>query len=420
MAIYKVEQSGNAPKGATVGDTIVTGGGTYEVLDGSAYKNLSASQLKSMGVGYNPSSGLYSRKISSGDLATSSTKNYNTVVENYNRLTSNGSSPTGVSDYKVKTVDTSKAEQYAKAYNDYLNAQLDTNYYNELSDLSKTYNSGVSDLNKQKKQVVEDYVASLDDLDANTWNNYLQSLSTASSRGLTNSAQGLALTQSVLQNAANNATTLETQKNSNIANIELALEELENNYNVDRNTAAKILSSSKIANSQQAQAALLEKLYEAEQYNASAENEFGLTKYQLEAQAKQAEKERLAEMEKLAYQYGFEDEWKKMDRETQLELANISANASISSASIGANASKYIANMEIANTNKWNEYSSRVSYVENAMANYQKELSNNADYRGFVQSAGTKYINGEMTQEEFDNTARRWANKAEAYGKQKK
>lgn len=419
MAIYKVEQSGNAPKGATVGDTIVTGGGTYEVLDGSAYKNLSASQLKSMGVGYNPSSGLYSRKISSGDLATNSTKNYNTVVENYNKLTSNGSNPTGVSDYKVKTVDTSKAEQYAKAYNDYLNAQLDTNYYNELSDLSKTYNSGVSDLNKQKKQVIEDYVASLDDLDANTWNNYLQSLSTASSRGLTNSAQGLALTQSVLQNAANNATTLETQKNSNIADIELALEELENNYNIDRNTAAKILSSSKIANSQQAQAALLEKLYEAEQYNASAENEFGLTKYQLEVQAKQAEKERLAEMEKLAYQYGFEDEWKKMDRETQLELANISANASISSASIGANASKYIADAEMANADKWQEYDNRSNYVENTMKNYQSSLTGHPYYRGYIQTAGEKYANGEMTLDEFNATAEFWTKKAKAAKKSK-
>ena len=41
MATYQVGADGNAPKDAVVGDTIVTQGGSYQVMDGSAYKGFS-------------------------------------------------------------------------------------------------------------------------------------------------------------------------------------------------------------------------------------------------------------------------------------------------------------------------------------------------------------------------------------------
>lgn len=62
MAVYKVDASGHAPKGATVNDYIETAGGTYQIVDGSRYAGMSKEQLAQAGVGYNPVSGLYSKR----------------------------------------------------------------------------------------------------------------------------------------------------------------------------------------------------------------------------------------------------------------------------------------------------------------------------------------------------------------------
>ena len=248
MAIYNVQSNGNAPSEAKVGDHIVTAGGTYEVVDGSPYAGMSKEQLAQAGVGYNPSSGLYSKKV------------------------------TDVTSTDFVAMGTDNIDKWLKTNNKNAVANLDSAYTTNKNALQRTYNSSVKDYEQQKVDVRQNYLDNITELYEDTYYNNAKALENASARGLTSSGLGNAMVVSGLVDASNQNAYYRASRDNDINKINLALNELKNNFNVDLDALNAKLSADKNAALSQNEIAYLNALMALEQYNNEGYNNMLATK----------------------------------------------------------------------------------------------------------------------------------------------
>lgn len=248
MAIYNVQNNGNAPSEAKVGDHIVTAAGTYEVVDGSPYAGMSKEQLAQAGVGYNPSSGLYSKKV------------------------------TDVTSTDFVAMDTGNIDKWLSTNNKNAIANLDSAYADNKNALQKTYNSSVKNYEQQKTDVRQNYLDNITNLYEDTYYNNAKALENASARGLTSSGLGNAMVVSGLVDASNQNAYYRASRDNDINTINLALNELKNNYNVDLDSLNAKLSADKNAALSQNEIAYLNALMSLEQYNNEGYNNMLATK----------------------------------------------------------------------------------------------------------------------------------------------
>lgn len=250
MAIYNVQSDGNAPKNATTGDYVVTSGGTYEVLDGSKYSSMSKEELANAGVGYNPSSGLYSKKVSN------------------------------ISPNDYSALGTDSVEKWLSASNKKATADLDSAYAANKQNLSRTYNSSLSDYEQQKADVRQNYLDNITNLYEDTYYNNAKSLENASARGLTSSGLGNAMVVSGLVDASNQNAYYRASRDNDLNKITSAVNALTNNYKVDLDALNAKLSADKNAALSENEIAYLNALMSLEQYNNQMYNDMLKTKQQ--------------------------------------------------------------------------------------------------------------------------------------------
>lgn len=250
MAIYNVQSDGNAPKNATTGDYVVTAGGTYEVLDGSKYSSMSKEELANAGVGYNPSSGLYSKKVSN------------------------------ISPNDYSALGTDSVEKWLSASNKKATADLDSAYAANKQNLTRTYNSSLSDYEQQKADVRQNYLDNITNLYEDTYYNNAKALENASARGLTSSGLGNAMVVSGLVDASNQNAHYRASRDNDLNKITSAVNALTNNYKVDLDALNAKLSADKNAALSENEIAYLNALMSLEQYNNQMYNDMLKTKQQ--------------------------------------------------------------------------------------------------------------------------------------------
>ena len=248
MAIYNVQSDGNAPKNATTGDYVVTSGGTYEVLDGSKYSSMNKEELANAGVGYNPSSGLYSKKVSN------------------------------ISPNDYSALGTDSVEKWLSASNKKATADLDSAYATNKQNLTRTYNSSLSDYEQQKADVRQNYLDNITNLYEDTYYNNAKSLENASARGLTSSGLGNAMVVSGLVDASNQNAYYRASRDNDLNKITSAVNALTNNYKVDLDALNAKLSADKNAALSENEVAYLNALMSLEQYNNQMYNDMLKTK----------------------------------------------------------------------------------------------------------------------------------------------
>ena len=299
--VYTADGSGSAPTGVGVGDYVQTKGGTYQVLDGSQYQGMNPDQLASSGVGFNPTTGLYSKKVTT---------------------TSDPYSPVNVS------FDTNA---WKTNYMNQMQGQLDADYASSTGDLSKTFNTNVNKYDTQKKEVNTKYEDNIAQLQKDTYIQNILAKQNASSRGLTSSAQGIAMGQNVINQANSTSAGLWKSKQQTIDGINSAINLLSSNYNIDKDTLKRTYDATKLAKMSEVELAALEQQLKIDMSNADNMNAWGMTKYQTENSNAQAEK----------------------DRQLQLYLASLSGGGSGGS---GKGSSQYDAETNAALADEQNAY----------------------------------------------------------------
>ena len=242
MAVYKVNPNGSAPKNAVAGDTIVTAGGTYEVVDGSAYKGMSASQLKANGVGYNPTSGLYSKKVN--DVNTN----------------------------QVALMDNGILDKWLNSANQQAQASIDGAYNTSVATAEKAYNASRSDYEQSIDDVKKDYISSITRNNMNAYNDSIASLEGAQSRGLINSGLGQAMTNASLWGASIQDSEITRDRDKMVNTLKRDINTLTKNYNVTLSELERAKLNQEIEKLNDNQLQYLTGMLEVNKYNTGAIN----------------------------------------------------------------------------------------------------------------------------------------------------
>ena len=262
--IYDVTASGNAPKYAGVGDYVKTSGGTYEILDPNKYRGMSTEQLKQSGVGYNPSTGLYSKKSS----ASGNAGGYAPVSVNFD------------------------SNAWKQSYIDKLVGELTSNYNSEKNALDKAYNKNQAIYSDQKANINNQYNTAVEDLNQEAYMNNVLGKQFASQQGLSSAAQGIALSQNIINNANTESNNLFKSREETLAGIDRELNRLTADYDVDVNTLKSQFNTKKLSAVSDAELQALEYQLKTDTQNANTVNDWNLTKYQTENSNTQAQKDR--------------------------------------------------------------------------------------------------------------------------------
>lgn len=330
MSIYQVGSNGSAPSEATVGDYIVTGGGTYEIVPENTE-----------GASFNKNSGLYSKKVTSGNMTTGSARNSDQVRNNYNALLSglkNQSNENGQINFDTNA--------WKNAYVDKMTNTLNSNYENDLSSLKKAYNEAVTGFKKQQLDTQSDYEANLAQLDEDTYLANKMATINAANSGLTSSAQGAAMNMSTIAQANKQSSALTMNRDNILKTIELNLEQLANDLNTDRVTLKRTLNANTLAALSDGELQSLTQDLDLKKYNASnlltsSENKKDRTLTVSEAQK---------------------------DRDLQEKLENLSISAQKAIASISANSSmsaaRYAADLAHEDQNFANQLSNATALMD--------------------------------------------------------
>lgn len=267
MAIYNVQSNGNAPKEAKAGDTIVTAGGSYEVLDGSKYSGMSKEQLANAGVGYNPSSGLYSRKVS------------NVQTQDYSAM------------------NRSVLDDWLTTANKNVQSQLDSAFEEDRANLYKAYNASRTDYENQIKDVRQNYLNNINQLYEDTYYNNNMALERASNRGLTNSGLGNAMVVSGLVDASNQNALYRSQRDTDVNKLNTIINSLTRDFNVDLNALKRKLNSDKAAALSGNEIQFMQALVELDRINTETYNNVLQAKLERDFQSAEAQKDRDFEKE---------------------------------------------------------------------------------------------------------------------------
>lgn len=256
---YAVDSSGHAPKGVVAGDFVKTAGGTYEVLDGSKYKNMTNDQLAQAGVGFNPATGLYSKKVNeSTNVSVSGGTGYGPTLTSFD------------------------GDAWKDNFIKQQIAGLDKNYALDSSALTKTYNTNKAQFNDQITGVNKSYDDAVSKLEQDAYINNIMAKQYASSQGLTSSGQGIALAQSVLNDANTNAVGLWKSKEESINSIEKAINQLSANFNIDKDTLRSAYNADKLGVMSGAEVQALEQKLKVDMSNAGIKNDWDMVKFQTE------------------------------------------------------------------------------------------------------------------------------------------
>lgn len=250
--IYQVEASGHAPKGVAPGDYVQTAGGLYQVLDSTKYKGMTNEQLAQAGVGYNPATGLYSKKVSDAGSGT--------VQPTYTQFDSEA--------WK---------DNYIKAQL----AALDKNYAISNANLTKTFYNNKAQFGDHIIDVKKAYDQSISQLEQDAYRGNIMAKQQASSQGLTSSGQGIALAQSVLNNANESAVALWKSREESINKIQNAINQLSANYNIDRDALLSAYNADKLAIMSNAEIQALEQKLKVDMTNAGLKNQWDMMEYQI-------------------------------------------------------------------------------------------------------------------------------------------
>ena len=250
--IYQVEASGHAPKGVVAGDYVQTAGGLYQVLDSTKYKGMTNEQLAQAGVGYNPVTGLYSKKVSDASSGR--------VQPTYTQFDSE-----------------SWKDNYIKAQL----AAMDKNYAISNANLTKTFYNNKAQFGDHIIDVKKAYDQSISQLEQDAYRGNIMAKQQASSQGLTSSGQGIALAQSVLNNANESAVALWKAREESINKIQNAINQLSANYNIDRDALLSAYNADKLAIMSGAEIQALEQKLKVDMANAGLKNQWDMMEYQI-------------------------------------------------------------------------------------------------------------------------------------------
>lgn len=282
MALVNVNANGNAPTNTKVGDIVKTAAGNYQVLGGqnSAYATYSPEKLKSEGISYNPSSGLYSKKVTDSGI--------NDAVN----MASRGTALAGLT------------KSYADAISENAGNYRDAWINQQLADLSKNYSSNQNTLNKNFSNSAIGYLAQLNNLENSykqnlqnlyddTYINNQMALQNAANAGLTSAGQGVALGTSALMQATKKAADLQRSKDSDKNNTNLNINALLQNYgsdsaNLKQGYLADILNAKGTGNMNYYNTLLQAQNADVEQYNSTLLNDIA-QQYNLESLVKQTD-----------------------------------------------------------------------------------------------------------------------------------
>jgi hypothetical protein len=309
MSIYQVGSNGSAPSEATVGDYIVTGGGTYEIVPENTE-----------GASFNKNSGLYSKKVTSGNMATGSARSIDQVKNNYNALLSglnNQSSENGQINFDTNA--------WKNAYINKMTNTLNSNYENDLSSLKKAYNEAVTGYEKQQLNTQADYETNLAQLDEDAYLASKMATINAANRGLTSSAQGAAMNMTATAQANKQASVLKMNRDNILETIDLNLKQLANDLNVDKVTLKRTLNANTLAALSDGELQSLAQELDLKKYNATNLFTSSENKKDRQLTISEAQKDR-----------SLQEKLETLSLSTQEAIAKISANSSMSAARYAA------------------------------------------------------------------------------------
>lgn len=298
MAYYNVEASGNAPSNAKAGDYVVTAGGTYQVMDSSKYKGMTSEQLKSAGVGYNPSSGLYSKKV--------------------NNTTSN----------EATMIGTNSLDDWLKSSNAASQAKINSSYNTNVANAKKSYNENIAGQKTQAEQIKNDYLESMLQAQSDAYYNSVAAVQGAGSRGMSNSQQAQAAANSALYAGAESKNTAIRDRNEKLNEIYSNINTLAQNYNVTLDELDKNKLADELSSMNENQLNYLAKVMEIESTNASTLNTANQNRIAREFEAEENQKAR-----------DYEAQQAELDRQAQLQLAYLSRSSSGGGYSSGSSGS---------------------------------------------------------------------------------
>ena len=278
VAVYYPDKSGNAPSGAKAGDQIVTAGGTYEIVDGSKYQGMSSGDLMKAGIGYNPSTGLYSKKVSKITSKDAFLQNRNTV------------------------------DAWLKQSNENITNKLNEDYNTNLSSLMQTFNTNKAGLKNQENQTRAEYDKAIQDSKDQSYYDAQETILGASRNGISNGMLAQAGANNAFYSGGKRTTDLARDRITALNNIYTNLNTLTQNYNISLSELEKNKLAKELSMLSDNQLAYLEQVMNIDTYNTDVLNSITQTRQQQEWQSAEAQKDR--------------DEAQK-DRDLQLRLARI-------------------------------------------------------------------------------------------------
>lgn len=262
MAIWQVGKDGNAPKNAKVGDQIVTQGGTYEIVDGSQYQGMSPAQLKQAGVGYNQSSGKWSKRVS------------------------------GVKSNDIALLNRNSLDQWFGQANTLAKQQLMSAYNTNVSNVKQAYNKNKANYKKQIDATNADYEQYIRDAQADAYSNAIATAGSAANRGMANSTQSQAAASNAYFAAGDTMARLASNRSTLLNDIYTNLNTLTENYNIQLNELEKNRLADELAAMSNNQLQYLAQVMNIDQYNADAYNNLRNNQMQMEWQSSEAQKDR--------------------------------------------------------------------------------------------------------------------------------
>lgn len=214
----------------------------------------------------------------------------------------------------VSTIDTTPLIDWKNNYIKQQTAELEKAYNDAIAERDNAYNKNVSEYLASIDDARNAYKSNINTLYEDTYKNNVLAQQQAASRGLTSSAQGVALGTSGLMSATRQASNLANDRDVAINKINLALNNLSSENDIAKATLKSNLDLDKISKMSDAEVKYIAQLMSALEYNSTEQNKYNLSKDDAEA------KYLLAMMQ---------NEWQsgenQKDRDLQKELAKLSA-----------------------------------------------------------------------------------------------
>lgn len=259
MAHHEVDEYGNAPKNAGIGDYITTAGGTYEIVDGAS---MTPEERSAQGIGYNPTSGLYSKKVSGITTSELSYQNYNT------------------------------ANQWKQQADRHVKQQLKADYETNLSNAMQGYNTNLAGLKNQETETKENYEQNVRDAQEAAYYSGQASMAGAANRGMANSAQSQAAANSLLYGVGNTMAELNSDKNMLLDKIYTNINTLTQNYNIQLDELERNKLAQELSMLSDNQLNYLAQVMNIDEFNADAYNNYRNQQMQMEWQSAENQKNR--------------------------------------------------------------------------------------------------------------------------------